>query len=92
MILKISTESGWRFIDNVEDVFIHQDSADNIAAQGNDCPTEWMDFDKHLPVDMERDYKVLKLKKNDSLCNRIVIKNNTVYLLNDEGKTIERIN
>lgn len=92
MIVKISTTAGWRFIDKVEDVFIHQDSGDNIAAQGNDCPTEWMDGDKNIPVDLVRSYKVITLHKDGELFKRIVIKENLIYLLNDAGKTIERLN
>lgn len=93
MILKISTESGWRFMDNVEDVFVNQDTAKNICGQGNDCPTEWMDGHDNLPrEEVEELRKCFNISKNGELFKRIVIKNNTVYLLNDEGKTIERLN
>jgi hypothetical protein len=93
MILKISTESGWRFMDNVEDVFVHQDTVKNIIGQGNDCPTQWMDEHKNLPrEELVELYKCFTISKNGELFKRIVIKNNIVYLLNDENKTIERLN
>lgn len=91
MILKISRELDWRFIDKIEDAFVSHDSGDNIA-QCNDCMTEWLDYDKNQPIDQVKIYKTITLSKNGELFKRIVIGKHIVYLLNDEGKTVERLN
>ena len=92
MIVKISTGLGWRFFDGIDDFEIYQD---NYAdARRCDTPTEYMseNMPKSAKPDNEILCKVIKLYKDGNLYRRIVIETNFAYLLNNEGKTIERIN
>jgi hypothetical protein len=92
MIVKISSGPGWRYFDGIADVEIYQDNYAN--AKINNTPTEYMleGFPKLDKPDKEIFVHILKLYKDGNLYRIIVIGVNFAYLLNDEGKTIERIN
>lgn len=87
MILKISTGKGWRFIANVVEVEVNPSTKDVET----DYPCQ------HIYVkDTERYIKVIKYWTKGlelhNLANFIKIDDVQVYLLNDEGKTVERLN
>ena len=94
MIVKIGTLHGWKLIDNVETFEINQTTHAELKQQEDieqsSCPVGFMVFDKGRREDMV--IKVLKIWKRNNYFEKIVIDVNNVYLLNDEGKTIERLN
>jgi hypothetical protein len=102
MIVKISNGPGWRYFDGIEDVGVYDSSYKD--ARNIDCPTEYMTSIQNgssicLPTDGSRTsaddemfVKVIKLFKNGSMYKRLVIDTNFAYLMNNEGKTIERLN
>lgn len=63
MTLKIRTEEGWRFIDDIKD-FTVAENGENIEMQ---------------------------VKLRDATVQQITARAKENYLLNDEGKTIERL-
>ena len=94
MIVKIGTLHGWKLIDNVETFEINQTThaelkqEEDIEQSG--CPVGFMVFDKGRREDAV--IKVLKIWKRNNYFEKIVIDVNNVYILNDAGKTIERLN
>ena len=98
MIVKIGTLHGWKLIDNVETFEINQTThaelkqEEDIEQSG--CPIGFMLLKKtKQPGDNDNEYiKVLKIWKRNNYFEKIVIDVNNVYILNDEGKTIERLN
>lgn len=88
MILKICTGNGWRFISDVSEVEVNPSTKD----VDTDYPCQNI-----FVNDKERYIKVIKYfinHKGDTrdLANWIKIDDVKVYLLNDEGKTVERLN
>jgi len=94
MIIKIATLYGWKFIDGVETFEINQTSHEELKKEEDisksGCPVGYMVFDKGRREGMI--LKVLKIWKKNNYFEKIVIDVNNVYILNDEGKTIERLN
>jgi hypothetical protein len=91
MILKISNGPGWRYFDGIEDVEVYDSTYEDTRI---DCPTEYMLNTQNDTAKARNEMfvKVIKLFKNGSMYRRLVIDTNNVYLMNNEGKTLERIN
>jgi len=94
MIVKIGTLHGWKFFDEVETFEINETTHLELKQQEDKdqsgCPVGFMVFDKGRREDMV--IKVLRIWRRNNYFEKIVIDVNNVYILNDEGKTIERIN
>jgi len=94
MIVKIGMLHGWRFIDRVEFFEINQTTHLELKQEEDKeqsgCPVGFMLFNRTCnPGDV---IKVLKIWKRNNYFEKLVIDVNNVYILNDEGKTVERIN
>jgi hypothetical protein len=86
MIVKVESQSGWGVFE-ANHVEYFEDKKINCDYPSTMCPTSY--YGKKIPDDYL--VKVVLLYKNDQLIQRIIA-TQTIYLLNDEGKTIERIN
>lgn len=91
MILKISLYNGWHYISKVENFQISDTDFSKLKQDEQEGVQE-----AYLLYDTgRREDRTLKLLRiNIGLFNfeRIVLDVNQVYLMSDEGKTIERIN
>jgi len=94
MIVKIGTMQGWKFFDEVETFEINQTTNEDLKKEedkeNSGCPVGFMVLN-HSYKDTDI-IKVLKIWRRNNYFEKIVIDVNNVYILNDEGKTIERIN
>jgi len=89
MIVKTEMTGGWMFFDNVETVEIIETTVKN--AQDSQVNKQFILMrDKSADNDLVK--KIYLFKAEQILAQVIVVDTNNVYLLNDEGKTIERIN
>ena len=84
MILKIGTGLGWRFIDNVLDVEINPDTKQT----DNDFPCQHYFINNKTNKIQLIGYRT----KTDSPMDFIKVDDVPVYLLNNEGKTVDRLN
>ena len=94
MIVKIGLQDGWHFVDNVEKFQIYQRTHAEFKREEDieqsECPIQFLVFDKGRREDQI--IKVLRIWLRNNYFEKIVVDINNIYLLNDEGKTIERIN
>jgi hypothetical protein len=86
MILKIATEKGWKFSDNIKDFYYTLLSAKEYK-EANKKYTFYNLI--HHSDDCSFKELFLELKNGGS---EIWITDSEFYLMSDEGKTIERIN
>ena len=89
MIVKTEMTGGWMFFDNVETVEIIETTVKN--AQDSQVNKQFI-LMRDKPTDNDLVKKIYLFKAEQILSQVIVVDANNVYLLNDEGKTIERIN
>jgi len=87
MILKICTGTGWRFIDKIKNVEVNESTKQSDEQFNSQCyyVNEKQNNIKVITVFIDNDYFL-------SSNLRIKVDVAQVYLLNDAGKTIERIN
>jgi len=87
MIVKIHTKHGWRFIDKIKNVEVNESTKQSDEQFNSQC---------YYTNEKQNNIKVITaFIDDDSFLPRhlrIKIDEGEVYLLNDEGKTIERIN
>jgi len=95
MIVKISSgrSGGWIFYDKLDEILVYPTSMKDEVSEiiEHSCPTEWRTIEEHADTDLKF-LKVLKLISNGEIKKRIIIDINKVYLMSDEGKTVERLN
>jgi len=96
MILKVKTvdECGWKFYDDVTEVkhwIDHADRIKDISCNDYFIIVEGISYrfkeEKHCSKAMV----VCTFKQRGDEKRKMIVWNTTAYLLNDEGKTIERI-
>lgn len=96
MILKIELPDGWHYIDGIESFEIsHTTKADlDKTLEKTGCPTAYFTLealDPKAPVRSEI-FKLIRYWGSKERFARLVVDFGKVYLLNDEGKTIEKLN
>ena len=89
MIMKVQMNCGWKFFDKIETVEVIETTVKN--AQDADLNKQFM-LMRSIIIDNDSVKKIYMFKAEQILAQVIVVDVNNVYLLNDEGKTIERIN
>ena len=87
MIVKIKSEkkaklNGWIFYDGLTRV--HYDFVDEASVKDYEVDARWFDAEDGVAL-------LIRALKRDGQ-EFLVLTNRTTYLLNDEGKTIERLN
>lgn len=85
MIVKVRTRQGWIFFDYVEHFEIFE--VERNQDENSDCPTQCL-----LMREESKFIKVLYLARERGDNWRLKIDDNPAYLLNVEGKTVERVN
>jgi len=89
MIMKVQMNCGWKFFDKIETVEVIETTVKN--AQDADLNKQFM-LMRSIIIDNDSVKKIYMFKAEQILAQVIVVDVNNVYLLNDNGKTIERIN
>lgn len=103
MVLKIKTINGWKFIDGIVEINVEETSPDkyntDYGGHGrlyDDMFLYYHKCDKALTVIDNNNVNNMGVKEihfaHKSGANKTFIADTFVYLLSDEGKTIERIN
>ena len=102
MVLKIAYEGGWRFIDKIKEVFVTPVNISDFANNKEQNRNFDEVFFTNLKISGNEIIPILGQEPLDSrVCQLTVLMNNdehkqyladlAIYLLSDEGKTIERI-
>jgi hypothetical protein len=87
--MKVQMNCGWKFFDKIETVEVIETTVKN--AQDADLNKQFM-LMRSIIIDNDSVKKIYMFKAEQILAQVIVVDVNNVYLLNDNGKTIERIN
>lgn len=90
MIVKVERLNGWRYFDNIDNIAIQTIKQEDIIVDVYSPPTQFICLTKGEKKTYYN--KILDFFVKETLIFRLVIDLNEVYLMNDEGKTIERIN
>ena len=85
MIVKVETKQGWIFFDYVEHFEVYEQQRNEDSS--SDCPTQCLLMNENAKF-----IKILYLAREKQDNWRLKVDDNQVYLINDIGKTIERIN
>jgi len=88
MIVKVKCGSGWKMYETKEVAWDAHDEKCGIGL-GHFDSVEFIETDPETPA--QRGPKFLYRMKQDGGAEKLLITNETVYILNDNGKTIERI-
>ncbi len=88
MILKIQIYNGWSYFDNIDRVEVYE--VERSLKDDSSCPTHCM-FET-FGEKATKLIKVIMLFTKGVMTDRIKVDLNSVYLMSNEGKTIERIN
>jgi hypothetical protein len=100
MILKIYTGHGWYYMDDVKSVSIKKDMTNVKDFPYDDCFLTNHDTDAnqnivpkalHVAVNSDPDVSLVGAQSRDDTW-RWIIADMAIFLMNDEGRTIERIN